>query len=183
MSKLSLNLLDQLSERDCTKTPDFLSLKTDDKIPVFVYGSLKAGHKTHEMIDHCEYLGRGRTIAGDFDLRSPHHNAFPIAFRNGQKETPKECLGKVVGELYVLGPKDMLALDQYENNGTMYRREKVWIVCKDQRIPQSKNEHARPTIQAWMYIAEKDYWRDQSTQRCPYMIEGIHKEFFWSQKY
>lgn len=182
-NKLSLNLLDQLSERNTTKTPDFLELKSDHHIPVFVYGSLKSGHRNHEMLSGCQFLGRGRTVATDLDLRAPSHNAFPIAFRKSIMKTPKEVLGRVSGEIWVVDPKKMLEMDTFENNRTMYNREKVWVVCRDQEIKGSTNKQARPTIQAWMYIGVPDYWEGQVTDRCPYLIEGVSKEFFWHQKY
>lgn len=183
MSKLSLNILDQLSERRTPRTPDFLELKSEHHIPVFVYGTLKSGHINHEIIRGASFLGRGRTIAGDFDLRSPNHNAFPVAFRKSILRVPREVLGKVTGELWVVNPKDMLSIDALENNGTMFVREKVWVVCRDQEIKGATSKLSRPTVQAWMYVAVEDYWKDQVTQRCPYMIEGINKEFFWERKY
>ncbi len=92
---------------------------------VFVYGTLRRGGSNAFRMDGAEFVGRG-TVAG-FLHTITWYPGLVLA---------SDC-GRVVGELYRVGPEQLRALDEFEGisaneiEGAEYRRVRVEVVPDD----------------------------------------------------
>ena len=85
---------------------------------VFVYGTLKRGHRNHSLLGDSRFLGDA-TVEG-YTLLDVSSGAFPGAVESSS--------GKVLGELYAADAATLTLLDDLEGVGRnehMYRREVV----------------------------------------------------------
>lgn len=103
---------------------------------VFVYGTLKAGHRNHHILkgDGAELIGETTTkddsyLMKEFESVSNPGKFTPGVFANGDK--------KIKGELYAVTQEVMDRLDKLEELGKKYCRQFVKL----------DSGH-----QAWMYI-------------------------------
>lgn len=169
-----VNLLEQLSKRQNKTTPDFISLRLQNEIPVFVYGTLKQGGMYHEILKHAAYLGRGLTADSRYVMDET--SSFPVVWDvPADNKDLKDRRGKVVGEVYMVDPLIMLRLDQLEGNGTMYTRRQSWIKMMDQQ-----NSGVIPTIAAWMYCGNPSYFRDKRyLNKVTATWDGRHRRYDW----
>lgn len=100
---------------------------------VFVYGSLKAEHSNHQLIQHCDCLGVFNTKDSNYMMTS-YHGAFPAVVKDTSYSDYQVC-----GELYLVEDKyTMMRLDMLESNGKFYQRELVELDGFDEPV--------------WMYI-------------------------------
>lgn len=153
-------ILEQLSRRFQKQTPDFLKLKLEGVIPVFVYGSLRRGFHNHGFLKGLPYLGSAYTTIEKYEMRDAGGGSFPVVFERepklkGKKRNP--VVGKIRGEVYVVDPKTILALDRLEDNGRMYTRSMQWIFLDEQKIHEKST--IRPSIKCWMYLGEEKFWQ------------------------
>lgn len=178
MTYENVGILEDLSRRYNEYSPDYLERKLEGEIPVFVYGSLREGFHNHSLLDGSAFLGRGITSIEKFEMREPHHGGFPLVFENGARTSNTNASsGKIQGEVYVVNPLTLLALDQLESNGRMYTRSRQWITLKDQNVGKAS---FKPTIQAWMYISQKPFWRERATKGVKSVISNKTRQYDWS---
>lgn len=83
-----------------------------DRHPVFVYGSLKAGHSNHHWLSGSTALGRRRLIGG----RLHDLGQYPMAVLNDRQE------GVIHGELYAVDRQGLERLDELEGYPSYYDR-------------------------------------------------------------
>jgi gamma-glutamylcyclotransferase (GGCT)/AIG2-like uncharacterized protein YtfP len=88
---------------------------------VFVYGTLKAGHGNHRLLERAERIGDRWLTAADFVLYDL--GSFP-----GLVETDVEGGEPVTGELYRVDDATLASLDGLEGHPFLYRRE--WIAVQ-----------------------------------------------------
>lgn len=90
---------------------------------VFVYGTLKAGHRNHRLLDHADQIAVNVRLEGFlmFDVAG----AFPAVVRGSST---------IIGEVYRIDDETLADLDYLESNGRLYCRElvdvagvKAWI--------------------------------------------------------
>ena len=83
--------------------------------PVFVYGTLMKGERANRMLSDGEY-------AGFFQLKDY------AMFNLGAYPGIKACTGEsVLGELYFVNDDTVAQLDEYEGEGSLYKRETVQL--------------------------------------------------------
>lgn len=122
-----------------------------DTLNVFVYGSLRRGHRMHDNfgLDRCASLGQQHVWGRLYSL-GPYPGVKLADTINGM-----EPLTRIVGEVYTLENVEQLkALDMYEGEGALYRRRLitttegtlVWVYEYIKTIPE-KN-----------YIPEADWF-------------------------
>lgn len=154
------DLTDQLFERKNRWTPDYLKLKLEKYIPVFVYGTLKAGMPRHGVLEETVALGDGYTSTAGYQMVKSTRGDFPVVL--GQNTVG--VLGqRILGEVYLVSPKHMLNLDKIEDNNTMYKREARYVYLLDQTM-KTANGVIRPSIKCWIYLGVHDFWKNQDTE-------------------
>jgi len=89
---------------------------------VFVYGSLKRGHRLAGHLAGSRFVGRARTVSGFrlFDL-----GWFPAMKRDDDG-------GQIEGELYEIDDATLARLDRVECEGRLYRREEIALAEIDE---------------------------------------------------
>lgn len=170
-------ILEELQKRYNQNSPDFLDRKLEGEIPVFVYGTLKYGHHNHSVLGSAKYLGAATTSIDKFEVREPMHGYFPLVHEVGMKSKTNTHAGKVRGECYVVDPLTLLELDRLEDNGFMYTRSKQWVYLSDQAVNGSA---FKPSVHAWMYIAEREYWDQKTTTRYPASVHNQTRYYDWT---
>ena len=108
---------------------------------LFVYGSMKRGHRNHWRIQEAEYLGSARLDVGGI-IRPAAHWLFPYLFLD-EKSTlrPK-------GELYRIGGLILDILDVFEGAETgKYRRRTLPVVDADGRVLSAEVYVAIPELE------------------------------------
>ena len=103
---------------------------TDDKVDVFVYGTLLRGQANHSHLAYCVFVGEAVTI----DCFALYIDALPMAFQY-------DPVSPIHGELYRVSPARLAALDRLEGHPHMYRRSRVSVRVKE-----------GPTVDAWLYF-------------------------------
>lgn len=173
-----MTLMDKLcNRRKLPNTPDFIDIKQEDQIPVFVYGTVQRGGIFHNYVNGCKYLGKAYTNLDRYQMKEIGTGDFPVAFQ-ADKGTKVTQMGRLSGEVYVVDPLSLVDIDVIENNGTMYQRKKVWVVLKDQ-IYGGAEKKSHPSIQAWVYFGMNEFWKDRTLYLSPYEIRGQNNHFFW----
>lgn len=83
--------------------------------PVFVYGTLMKGERANRMLASGEF-------AGFFQLKDY------AMYNLGAYPGIKPCIGEsVLGELYFVNPETVARLDEYEGEGSLYKRTTVQL--------------------------------------------------------
>ncbi|WP_437591905.1 gamma-glutamylcyclotransferase family protein [Sorangium sp. So ce1000] len=82
--------------------------------PLFVYGTLMRGERSHALLGRARCLGLART-APSFELADL--GAYPALVRGGSVA--------VLGELYEPDPETLASLDVYEGCPDLFRRESI----------------------------------------------------------
>ncbi|AGP34958.1 gamma-glutamylcyclotransferase family protein [Sorangium cellulosum] len=83
-------------------------------MPLFVYGTLMRGERSHRLLGRAPFLGVART-APSFELADL--GAYPALVRGGSTA--------VVGELYEPDRETLASLDVYEGCPDLFRREMI----------------------------------------------------------
>ncbi|WP_438028055.1 gamma-glutamylcyclotransferase family protein [Sorangium sp. So ce233] len=83
-------------------------------MPLFVYGTLMRGERSHELLGRARSLGPART-ARSFELADL--GAYPALVRGGSTA--------VLGELYEPDPETLASLDIYEGCPDLFQRESI----------------------------------------------------------
>ncbi|WP_437579216.1 gamma-glutamylcyclotransferase family protein [Sorangium sp. So ce887] len=85
-------------------------------MPLFVYGTLMRGERSHGLLGRACYLGVART-ARSFELADL--GAYPALVRGGSNA--------VLGELYEPDRETLASLDVYEGCPDLFRREPILL--------------------------------------------------------
>lgn len=86
-----------------------------NKLPLFVYGTLKSGFCNHKKyLCDCRCLGQAVTM-DRFDMLDV---GFPVLLPQQEEKA-----FRVFGEVYLVGDPQALRIDQLEGNGRMYQRQ------------------------------------------------------------
>jgi len=97
---------------------------------VFVYGTLLKGQANHHLLRGARFLGSGRAEGlALYAVTSYYPGAVP------------EDGGVVLGEVYAVTTGLLSLLDDLEDNGKLYRREKRCVFLEDGTVTE-----------AWVYI-------------------------------
>jgi gamma-glutamylaminecyclotransferase len=98
---------------------------------IFVYGTLLRGERSHHLLSTSALLGEARTAPG-FELCDL--GEFPGMVRGGS--------GSVVGELYLVGPDALPALDRLEGHPEVFFRTAVLLASGEE-------------VEAYLFPADK----------------------------
>ncbi|MEW6661385.1 MAG: gamma-glutamylcyclotransferase family protein [Bacillota bacterium] len=98
---------------------------------VFVYGTLMHGRSNHHYLKKAKFLGQA--VARGIALYAV------TPFYPGAVVDPDKM---VMGEVYEVDNPTMEKLDELEDNGTLYRRELLPVVLKNNG----------EVIKAWVYL-------------------------------
>ena len=99
---------------------------------VAVYGTLKEGHGNHRRCMASAQLIACGTTQTKFSM---HCVGFPVVTKGGPGAKP------VAVEVYEVNKQTRQRLDQLEDNGRMYQRERRWIKLDDDT-----------RLRAWLYV-------------------------------
>jgi len=101
--------------------------------PLFVYGTLKRGCKSHHLLSRHQFLGEARTLPG---YRLHRLDGYP-----GLVPHP-DAPGGVCGEVWLIDDHGIRELDAFEGIAEgLYRRESVSL----------QPPHTEPPVQAYVY--------------------------------
>jgi gamma-glutamylaminecyclotransferase len=109
---------------------------------LFVYGTLKRGCRNHARLRRQTYLGEAAT-GPEYALFAA--GGFPGMVRAGEQG----CA--VRGELWEVDAPTLAQLDDFEDNGSLFRREEIAVLTADGR---------RQTAWAYLYLGEVAGRRD-----------------------
>lgn len=121
---------------------------------VFVYGTLKRGHRNNHILGKSRFIGRGVTVAKCrlFD------SGFPVLRR--ASELHKHQNAPVEGEVFVVTSEEVMQdLDALESEGRMYHRRTKSIRMSNGR-----------TVKAQLYVGDAKFWRHRRVRL--YGIQG-----------
>ena len=110
------------------------------KYTVFVYGTLKTGHRNHHLMDRLQAV-----FLGEAETRLPMtisvRGRLPFLWKD------PDAIGPVVGELYEIDEFWIGFLDQFEGHPEWYRREEIGVVLV--------KDGERFDKRAWAYMREE----------------------------
>lgn len=96
---------------------------------LFVYGTLLSHNSHNFLLNGCKFIGKA--ILEGFGLYKV--SWYPAIL-------PKEN-SKVLGEVYQIDPSTLKKIDEFEDEGELYKRKEVEVILNDNR-----------KIKAWAYI-------------------------------
>lgn len=169
---------DLLRRRD-SHTPDWLKIKLQEFVPLFVYDSLKIGGFDHEFLERTDvfYLGEARTCIPCFMMKKSE-NGLPV----GQK-LPKSTAesGYIFGDVFAVNPMVILELDRLYMNTDSFDRTREMIFMMDQSY-KTNNGPARPSVKAYTYLMNEVFWKDMELRdMIPEAIGATGKMFDFDQ--
>lgn len=133
---------------------------------VFVYGTLK-GLKTRfghgSPFQESEFVGHATTV-DDFNLVD---GVYPIALLSDDVLSKHQFNGKILGEVYAVGPDCVAALDQYEDYPDLYTRH-------DTKVKLIKGG----TVRAWIYTG-RNARAMVGKQGRDYIVPNASGELYW----
>lgn len=145
-----LEYLDQIAKRKNETTPDYLKLKLQKHYPVFVYGNLKSGGLYSALLKDSPFLGEGITNNISYQM-SYFEGLFnqPIL----KRIVPSSInAARVMGEVYVVTPEQILEIDAALEHTQMFVRENAFVKLRDQTY-MTKEGEKNPTIKCIVYLA------------------------------
>lgn len=141
-------------------TPDHVQLCKQLEHYVFVYGTLKRNKCNARVIEnkHCAYLADAFTVDKSFLLKETTSH-IPVLLstwgQNDQKDSKQ-----IKGELWLMRTPQISRLDQFEQNGVLYKRIKTMVAVEQERVA------------AWTYAGIKTAWNDTGSnsvlRNCPH---------------
>lgn len=95
------------------------------KYKLWVYGTLKSGHRNHDLLEDSEYLG---------EYHAPKGYKLVV---NGLPYMLEDQEGKgAYGELYEVRPSVMLACDRFESHPEWYKRTLITVINVETKIKE-----------------------------------------------
>lgn len=107
------------------------------KYYLFVYGSLLSSNSHHHLLEGSNFIGRA--ILENYGL-------YKIAWYPGI--VPKEG-SKVLGEVYEIDENTLKKIDEFEEEGSLYKREKVKVILKNKK-----------ELEVWTYVYSREVEED-----------------------
>jgi len=143
-------------------SPDFHDLIRKPYHCLFVYDSLgPKGAHNKVYLEDAKYLGPAQTIAGLYKMYK--NDWLPIVH---EVEIEDRERAAIRGHAYLVSPEHFLGIDTHQQNGKMFRRDRVRIFL-DAQNPRSFRGHtfqSRPWLNAWYYRGNPDYpWATEVT--------------------
>jgi len=90
----------------------------DEKIPIFVYGSLKKGYTLNDLLNNAEFLGNAE-LEG-YDLYEMERYPYPIIIEGEHS---------VMGEVYLVDYTTLCSLNRMEcNSGYFSNKKEVTLI-------------------------------------------------------
>lgn len=90
---------------------------------LFVYGTLKKGHRRQDMMQPARYLGTATTVP---QFAIYHINGFPAMVPAGRLTVDAT---KIYGELYEVAEEHLIEIDRYEGVAhKMFNRQEVGLL-------------------------------------------------------
>lgn len=147
-----VSLAEVLADSDAlTDIIDEVSLRVlKDRIHiqvVFVYGSLRHGHRNHFYLhgDASTFIGDARTCDSHYRLFLHRELGFPFVLDDAPTAVGPSTGVPIHGELYAVSTATLHAkLDRLEGHPTFYRRRRVSVLLYGTNLVYS----------AWMYVIE-----------------------------
>lgn len=143
-------------------TPDGPLIRERKNHLVFVYGTLKKGFPRHGAIARATFIGNAFTAAANIQMWvTQGQQRYPVIFWNNNSPSnlhqDKVNAGRVFGEVYLMPPRTLDALDCIEDNGYLYqRREEQCQVIRDGKVYYAK---------CWIYMGIIGSWRGANIKR------------------
>ena len=94
--------------------------KKEDKVRVFVYGTLKRGYTNNRLISNATFIGKAKTVSNWIMIGN--HLAFPYVLRRDHENG-----SQIKGEVYEVDQEGLKKLDLLEGVPSHYTREKVYV--------------------------------------------------------
>lgn len=118
-------------------------------VKVFVYGTLKRGHRNNYILEAAQFLGTAHTVA----RCRLYHAGFPV-LRAGS-EDHKDQNAPVAGEVYLVTDEQTLArLDSLESEGHMYHRRTKLVRMANGKVHK-----------AFAYVGDTRFWLERYPMR------------------
>lgn len=153
MSVKSVDIVRELEDRE-KYSPDFHKLRINKLIPVFVFDTTKkyaADNKTY--FENTEYYGDAITLKSSY-LMKINEDKDPIVFESNESNCRK-----IIGSLYGVSPKHIIALDRFNKNNHCTHRKLIDVCALDQSFGSSlKYTNGIPIIEAWTYFGDQKWW-------------------------
>jgi len=123
---------------------------------VFVYGTLMRGERNHEKLDGARLVSeRATTAARHYLMHMFNSSSSKGKYSPAVKQYYAEMAGagKIEGEVYEVNEAQLVQLDELEQNGVRYKREKVSLegdlnsaymylfIGNDTSVSSKENEH------------------------------------------
>lgn len=143
-----------------------MSMKTkppSDKgmIRVLVYGTLKAGHANHTLLEQADAVFIGYdSITGPYQL-------FDLGAIPGVRDTDDGDEHTIRGELWAINPEGLASLDLLEGHPHLYQRRKLVSDVNDRRC--------------WMYFLMADNFMHENAEPARYGLwhPSADENKFW----
>ncbi len=129
---------------------------------VFVYGTLKRGHRNHFLLEASSFVGEAATLRPYWMITT---GVFPVVLDAIPADFGFSPLA-IAGEIYRVDDATLEQLDRLEAEGQVYDR-KVTDVCADGR-----------KVAAHIYVGVADYWRRRHLPA--WTIQNSRGELEWA---
>ncbi len=191
-------------------TPDLAVLQKYPRNLLFACDGMMTPHKGHDLLNtYATKVGRGFT-RNKFDFVVHADSGIGIPLTGNRNSSPL----RIKGEIHAVQSDHFKRLDFAYGNGIAFHRSRVGLLVTErlsQQFPIGKEEIVKDLppgsiktmskigmrrytsesrfvtiVQAWMYIAAKDYWMDKLDGGYEYPKADIHepKEYTpWLDRY
>jgi gamma-glutamylcyclotransferase (GGCT)/AIG2-like uncharacterized protein YtfP len=150
----SKGLLLKLLQRQF-KTPDFASLRMFKEIPVLCYGVDMTNGEAHHLLKGANYYGKGHTVSNKFLMKEGPR--YPVVFEVGESNLHKN---KIRGEVYGVDVRHIHMLDEFFDNGRIFKRTKRNIFMEGDAPPGTRKLNTAFTTPAYIYLGRTVHWKD-----------------------
>lgn len=161
-----LELATKLEERRY-RTPDFHYLRFRKEIPLFVYDEMKKYGGDEDYMKNTLYLGRAMTLTTGYEMSIvrevtayPNRSvSYPMVFQR------KDGGHAVRGEIYLVTPQHILAIDKAMEHSMYTRRQFTKFYCEDQDFCEGLKKNRLPHaltkiwLSAYMYVGDTDMFK------------------------
>jgi gamma-glutamylcyclotransferase (GGCT)/AIG2-like uncharacterized protein YtfP len=129
---------------------------------VFVYGTLRRGHRNHFLLETSSFTGEAATLRPYWMITT---GAFPVVLDAVPADFGLPPLA-IAGEIYHVDDATLEQLDRLEDKGRAYDR-KVTDVYEGGR-----------KVEAYIYIGVTDYWHHRHLPA--WTIQNKRRELEWA---
>jgi gamma-glutamylcyclotransferase (GGCT)/AIG2-like uncharacterized protein YtfP len=129
---------------------------------VFVYGTLRRGHRNHFLLEMSDFMGEAATLRPYWMITT---GVFPVVLDEVPADFRFPPLA-IAGEIYHVDDATLAQLDRLEDKGRAYDR-KVTDVYEGGR-----------KVEAYIYIGVADYWHHRHLPA--WTIQNERRELEWA---